>query len=112
SRWNSIAMTTEFQKHHGFERSDVTLANWRTAPFSRWSFQNVRESVPTAEIRAAAEGPETALSASPLLDREIDTGVEQARTPRAFLDHAHTDSFVMMRSGEVVAEHYAPHSHV
>jgi hypothetical protein len=24
----------------------VTLANWRTAPFNRWAFQNVREIVP------------------------------------------------------------------
>ncbi|MCL6706431.1 beta-lactamase family protein [Pseudomonas sp. R2.Fl] len=105
-------MTTEFQQRYGFERADVTLANWRTAPCSRWSFQNVREIVPTAEISAAAETPETALPASPLLDRELDTGLEQARTPRAFLDYAHTDAFVLMKGGEIVAEHYAPHCHV
>lgn len=105
-------MNTDFQKRFGFKRADVTLANWRTAPHSRWSFQNVGEIVPSAEIRAAAATSETALSASPLLDRELDTGVEQARTPRAFLDYAHTDAFVLMKGGEIVAEHYAPHSHV
>ena len=28
----------------------VTLANWRTPPFNRWSFQHVSELVPTAPI--------------------------------------------------------------
>ena len=27
----------------------VTLANWRTAPFNRWGFQHVREIVPSAD---------------------------------------------------------------
>ena len=28
----------------------VTLANWRKAPFNLWSFQHVRELIPTADI--------------------------------------------------------------
>ena len=28
----------------------VTLANWRQAPFNRWAFQHVREIIPTADI--------------------------------------------------------------
>ena len=28
----------------------VTLANWRTAPFNRWAFHHVRELIPTADI--------------------------------------------------------------
>ena len=38
---------------HGFPPSadgQVTLANWRQAPFSRWAFHHVRELVPSAEI--------------------------------------------------------------
>ncbi len=105
-------MTTEFNSAYGFERRDVTLANWRTAPFSRWSFQNLREIVPTAEIRATAEQPETTLESAPLLDAPLDTGIADAKTPRAFLDYAHTDAFVMMKGGRIIAEHYAPHCHV
>src|SRR5262249_58311202 len=33
----------------------VTLANWRTAPFNRWAFQHVREIVPSADIRREPE---------------------------------------------------------
>lgn len=105
-------MTTEFKTTYGFERSDVTIANWRTAPYSRWSFQNLREMVPTTEIRAAAEEPETALAASPLLDAALETGLAGTANARAFLDYAHTDAFVLMKGGHIVAEHYAPHTHV
>jgi len=28
----------------------VSLANWREAPFNRWSFRHVREIIPTADI--------------------------------------------------------------
>jgi len=105
-------MTTEFETAHGFARSDVTIANWRTAPYSRWSFQNLREMVPTAEIRAGAEEPEAALSSSPLLDTPLETGLAGTTNARAFLDHAHTDAFVLMKGGRIVAEHYAPHAQV
>lgn len=105
-------MTTEFKTTHGFERRDVTIANWRTAPFSRWSFQNLREMVPTTEIRAAAETPETALSSSPLLDLPLETGLAGTTNARAFLDRAHTDAFVLMKGGRIVAEHYAPHADI
>jgi len=33
--------------------TDVSIANWREPLFSRWSFQHVRELIPTAQIRAA-----------------------------------------------------------
>jgi hypothetical protein len=41
------------QLMHGFAPSadtQVTLANWRQAPFSRWAFHHERELVPSAEI--------------------------------------------------------------
>ncbi|WP_454285963.1 serine hydrolase domain-containing protein [Rhizobium arsenicireducens] len=105
-------MTTEFETAYGFARRDVTIANWRTAPYSRWSFQNLRELVPTAEIRATAEEPETALALSPLLDTPLETGLAGTTNARAFLDYAHTDAFVLMKGGRIVAEHYAPHAQV
>lgn len=32
------------------DEARVTLANWRTAPYSAWAFHHVREIIPTAEI--------------------------------------------------------------
>lgn len=105
-------MSTDFARAYGFERKDVTLANWRTAPFSRWSFAHAGEVVPSTLLRAEVERPETALAQSPLLDQSMETGLAGHGTARAFLAYAHTDAFVLMRRGEIVAEHYAPHADV
>ena len=46
----------KFAERYGFERGDVTLANWRERPYSTWSFQHTSELVPSAVSAAAAEG--------------------------------------------------------
>ena len=33
------------------EPNQVTLANWRKAPYCHWAFHHVREIVPSAEIQ-------------------------------------------------------------
>lgn len=104
-----MTMIKTFKEAHGFARADVTLANWRTAPYSRWSFQNVRDLVPTAPIAAQAPAAEVPIASDAFLDAPMETGLDGASTARAFLDYAHTDAFVLMRGGEIVAEHYAPH---
>src|SRR6185295_9911037 len=43
-------MTTLMTGFPPTPRDQVTLANWRTAPFNRWAFQHVREIVPSADI--------------------------------------------------------------
>jgi CubicO group peptidase (beta-lactamase class C family) len=105
-------MNSPFKTTYGFERSAVTLANWRSAPFSQWSFQHVSDIVPTCAIRCAVESPETALEATDILDQKIETGVSPAHTVREFLDFACTDAFVLMKRGEIMAEYYADHADV
>ena len=51
-----------FRSRYGFAREDVTLANWRTSPYSRWSFVNVAELVPSAVIDAASGQQEPPLA--------------------------------------------------
>lgn len=103
-------MTTRFAEAHGFERSTVTLANWRTAPFSRFSFGHAEEIVPSATIAATAEVAEGTPVASDLLRAALPQGLAGQPDVRAYLDYAHTDAFVLMKAGEIVAEHYAPHA--
>lgn len=104
-------MIRSFVETHGFARADVTLSNWRTAPYNVWSFQNVRGIVPTAEIACTHVEPEDALASPDFLTARIETGIEGAHTVGDFLRYAHTDGFVALRKGKVVAEYYAPHSH-
>jgi CubicO group peptidase (beta-lactamase class C family) len=76
----------------------VTLANWRTAPFNRWAFHHVRELVPSADIpndpRAARPLPVAAIE---LKDLNIE----------AFLRETDTDGIAIVRRGQLVFERYA-----
>lgn len=93
-----------------FNRRDVTLANWRTAPFCRWSFQNVGEIVPSAVIEANRRDEPPALSLGALAALEI-IGLDGApQTLGAFLSATETDELVVMREGRIVAEWSADHS--
>jgi CubicO group peptidase (beta-lactamase class C family) len=82
---------------HGFPPApdgQVTLANWRTAPFNRWAFHHVRELVPSAEIAPAATGEVP----WPRALRELPVG-DPAATD--------TDGLVIVHRGVVVHEFYA-----
>jgi len=103
-------MTTRFAEAYGFERSAVTLENWRMAPFSRFSFSHVAEVVPSATISASAEHPEGMPVRSDLLGQALPEGLAGQPDVGAYLDYAHTDAFVVMKAGKIVAEHYAPHA--
>src|SRR5688500_18228856 len=62
-----------FRSRYGFAREEVMLANWRTGPFSRWSFVNVAELVPSALIEAAPGQSELPLAdAAWLLSEKIE----------------------------------------
>ncbi len=93
-----------------FTRADVTLANWRTRPFSSWSFQNASELVPSATIRSARklEAPMRDLGMfSELMVRDL--AGRSLRLPE-FLASSDTDALVIMRSGKIVGEWSAAHN--
>ncbi len=97
-----------FDARYGFSRASVTLANWRTGPWSSWTFQNVAEMVPTAEISTAATIEDEALDdLRPLLRQDIDVGAGP-ETVEHFLHRSCTDALVIMKSGRFVGEFSAP----
>ncbi len=102
----------------------VTLANWRTAPFNRWSFHHVREIVPSADIPhdparvwpLGARGgslealrigvPDGANSGlDPGLDPGLDSGLDFGLDD--FLAATGTDGIVVLHRGAIVLERYA-----
>ena len=50
--------------------TQVTLANWRTAPFNQWAFHHVRELLPTADIPHDA----TNVRELPVVARRVPAG--------------------------------------
>jgi CubicO group peptidase (beta-lactamase class C family) len=73
----------------------VTLANWRTAPFNRWAFHHVRELVPTADI------PHDPARVRALPRAQAALGIEQ------FLGETDTDGMAIVHRGRLVFERYA-----
>jgi|OM-RGC.v1.002733419 CubicO group peptidase (beta-lactamase class C family) len=84
--------------------AQVTLANWRTAPFNRWAFHHVREIVASADISNAPD----AVSALPSDPTDLDgVLVDGTASFREFLAATDTDGIVILRHGRLVHESYA-----
>jgi CubicO group peptidase (beta-lactamase class C family) len=75
----------------------VTLANWRTAPFNRWAFHHVRELVPSADIPNDPVGVRALGSHTVDLAPELET----------FLRETDTDGMAIVHRGRLVFERYA-----
>ncbi|MBX2883947.1 MAG: beta-lactamase family protein, partial [Granulosicoccus sp.] len=86
--------------------SQVTLANWRSAPFNRWAFHHVSELVPSAVIKNNPDHVSTVQTGSTisLPDIELDGSVIKGET---FLEATHTDGLVILADGQQVYESFA-----
>jgi CubicO group peptidase (beta-lactamase class C family) len=90
------------------EQEQVTLANWRTAPFCKWAFHHVREIVASADIAndpdnvaELAEAPEN-LSGVAVAD-----DAEKSLDLAAFMAATDTDGLVILKGGRIIHESYA-----
>ncbi len=81
----------------------VTLANWRTAPFSSWAFSHVREIIQTADIpNNPADIWRLQTDLCDLADLPVDDGLNMT----GYLDATYTDAFIVIHEGRIVAEEY------
>ncbi len=101
---------TAFDDRFGFARDAVTLANWRTQPFSRFGFIETREIVPTAVIACAHTTAEDASPGDGALAGFSHDENGDAVTLHDFLRQANADHFVAMKDGRIVSEWTAPHA--
>ena len=85
----------------------VSLANWRIAPFNAWAFHHVREIVPSAEIDNAAED----VWQLPQTEGALDGLARGGETLETFLTETQTDGFVVLHRGRIVAESYGNGMH-
>ncbi len=81
--------------------------DWDRSPWNRWSFQNIRQILPTAEVWRG-DGPVRQL---PRAEQDLDglavpsvTG--EPATLAALLDETYTDGFIVIRNGAVIYERY------
>ena len=89
-------------------RSQVTLENWRLAPFNSWAFHHVRELIPSADIPHDPDGVRALKAAPQNLDRlAVQMPNGEATTFGQFLGDSCTDGIVILHKGAVVFEQYA-----
>lgn len=93
-----------------FDRRTVTLANWRTFPATRWTYQHVSEFVPVALIRGNRQAEPPAVPLGPVADVAVTGTDGRPATFETFLTQSNTDLFVLMRGGRIVSEWTAPHA--
>jgi len=93
-----------------FSRRDITLANWREWPFSRWSFQNVGEFVPTAPVVWGSEDGEDSPGEGALAGLALERSDGSKVSAHRHFEETHGDCFVAMRDGKVIAEWDAAHA--
>lgn len=89
----------------------INLSNWRNAPYSRWSFQHVREIVPSANIAT------TSSPAKKFIKTDYDLGaisIKGSDSENWTLDRLHEktscDAFLVAHQGKLVHEWYAQDS--
>jgi CubicO group peptidase (beta-lactamase class C family) len=88
--------------------SPATLANWRSSPFSRWTFHHVRELVPSADI--PNDGGRIRQLASlqfNLAGLKIEPDAGEPLTLEGFLHETDTDGFIILHRGRILFESYA-----
>jgi CubicO group peptidase (beta-lactamase class C family) len=84
----------------------VTLGNWEQAPWNRWSFQHVRQLIPSARI-SRGRGPVRELPPDPAdLDGLTFDTSHGAMTLAALLEHSYVDGFLVLHRGRIVTEQY------
>ncbi|MGY4308506.1 CubicO group peptidase (beta-lactamase class C family) [Bradyrhizobium sp. USDA 4369] len=87
--------------------SRADLSNWRTAPFSRWAFHNIRSILPVAEIESAP-GSAWALPVRPVAFDDFSLRLPKGGTLDldGFLKATATDGLLILHDGRIVFEHY------
>lgn len=85
----------------------VTLANWRSAPFSAWGFRNVRRLLPTANIAASGRAAPLEMALEEIGHVGFNGHDGTPTTVRQALKATDTDALVVLRRGRIAAEWYS-----
>ncbi len=84
----------------------VPLIDWDRPPWNRWSFQRVREIIPTATIRRAPVASPIATGSPDLLDFAYQAADGTTQTFGQMLDETYTDAIYVWKNGKVLHESY------
>ena len=100
-------MTTIMQGHPVAPANRVPIEDWDRAPWNRWSFQHIRELLPTAEVWRG-NGTSWQLTENP---KDFSTlrfadAAGQAQSLADFFTSEYTDGLLVLHRGAIVHESY------
>lgn len=85
----------------------VPREHWDRAPWNRWSFQHIRQILPTVAVKARRRNPSRLSFRKTHLDQlRFTTTSGDPTTIDRWLDTSFTDGFLVIHRGEVVMEKY------
>jgi len=82
--------------------SRPTIDNWLTEEHVFWSFRNVRELIPTAQVDSSERVRALNLNVDPKLGTMPVTTSAGTVTVKAFLESSHTDSLTVLKGNDIV----------
>ena len=89
------------------KQQQVTLANWRNTPYSRWAFHHVREIIPSADI---CNQPDSIWSLEEQLVNlgglSIEFSDKTVMSLAGYISHAHIDAMIVLHRDRIVFEQY------
>ena len=88
------------------DADQVSLANWRIAPYSKWAFQHVREIVPSANVPNAPSDVWKLVSEPKDFSSFRFEHSGRRYSINHFLNKSDADGLVILHRGKVILEHY------
>jgi CubicO group peptidase (beta-lactamase class C family) len=86
---------------------NVPRMDWDRPPWNRWSFQHVRDILPTVEVSRGNGVAHVFESTPALLDGVLVPGLDGKAVPLdTLLEDTFTDGFIVLRHGTIVCERY------
>ncbi len=100
-------MTTEIETLVLAAGQQIPQDDWDRAPWNRWTFQNIREILPTTEVWRG-EGPvwDLPYRLTDLGGIEFAAHDSSTLSVQNWLNTSYTDGFLVMHRGEIVFEQY------
>ncbi|MDE2384838.1 MAG: serine hydrolase [Alphaproteobacteria bacterium] len=85
----------------------IPAMDWDRAPWNRWSFQNIREVLPTVEVwRGAGPARQFERAEKPLGGLPVKSLSGAACSLDEFLAETYADGFLVLHHGQIVFERY------
>ena len=89
----------------------LSLANWRQSPLSEWSFQHIRELLPTENIPAGSSSIPLPLDSNPSIDSiQFEGANQQCWTLPQLSEATNGSALLISQHGKLVHEWYAHES--